>query len=167
MPDVYCNVFIFTPLPNFIYLRNSSGEMKRSEAGPKCLPDSLSLYWTKMELLSSLNPPIPLLPFLRDSQYLINFMITSLGRWIDVRGMPTVVLEMIYEFPRWLVALLIHSTEGTFLHQSIVRRLGLPGGPVVKNSSVSTGDMSSIPGLGRSHMPEQLSPCTTATESSL
>ena len=37
-------MFIFTPLPDFIYLRNNSGEMKRSEAGPKHLPDSLALY---------------------------------------------------------------------------------------------------------------------------
>ena len=81
--------------------------------------------------------------------------------------MPTVVLEMIYEFPHWLIALLIHSTEGTVLYQSIVRSLGLSGGPVVKNSSINTGAMSSIPGLGRSQVPEQLSQCTTATESSL
>ena len=28
-----------------------------------------------------------------------------------------------------------------------------PGGPVVKNPPASAGDMSSIPGPGRSHMP--------------
>ena len=167
MHDIYCNVSIFTPFPNSIYLRNNSGEMKRSEGGPKHLPDPLSLYWTKMESLPSLNPHIPLFLFLRDSHYLINFMITSLGRWIDVRGMLTVVLEMICDFPPWLVALLIHSIEGAVLHQSVVRSVGLPGGPVVKNSPVNTGDMSSIPGLGRSHMLDQLSPCAIATESSL
>ena len=29
-----------------------------------------------------------------------------------------------------------------------------PGGPVVKNLSSNAGDMGSIPGLGRSHMPQ-------------
>ena len=28
-----------------------------------------------------------------------------------------------------------------------------PGGPVVKNLPVNAGDMSSVPGLGRFHMP--------------
>ena len=28
-----------------------------------------------------------------------------------------------------------------------------PGGPVVKNLPTNAGDMSSVPGLGRSHMP--------------
>ena len=31
--------------------------------------------------------------------------------------------------------------------------VGVPGGLVVKNSPANTGNMSSIPGLGRSHMP--------------
>ena len=38
---------------------------------------------------------------------------------------------------------------------SQVRRkciLGIPGGPMVKNSPAKAGDMGSIPGLGRSHM---------------
>ena len=30
---------------------------------------------------------------------------------------------------------------------------GFPGGPVVKNPPANAGDMSWIPGLGRSHMP--------------
>ena len=29
-----------------------------------------------------------------------------------------------------------------------------PGGPVVKNPSANAGDMGSIPGPGRSHMPQ-------------
>ena len=33
------------------------------------------------------------------------------------------------------------------------RREGFPGGPVIKNSSVNAGDIGSIPGLGRFHMP--------------
>ena len=59
-----------------------------------------------------------------------------------------------------------------------------PGGPVVKNLPASAGDMGSIPGLGRPHMPRSnsahapqllslcsrvhepqlLSPCATTTE---
>ena len=31
--------------------------------------------------------------------------------------------------------------------------MGFPGGPVVKNPPANPGDMSLIPGLGRSHMP--------------
>ena len=30
---------------------------------------------------------------------------------------------------------------------------GFPGDPVVKNSPANAGDMGSIPGAGRSHMP--------------
>ena len=33
------------------------------------------------------------------------------------------------------------------------RREDFPGGPVIKNSSVNAGDIGSIPGLGRFHMP--------------
>lgn len=55
-------VFIFIPLPNSIYLENNSGEIKRSEAGAKPLPDPLSSYWTKMGPLSSFNPPTTRLP---------------------------------------------------------------------------------------------------------
>ena len=44
--------------------------------------------------------------------------------------------------------------------------LDFTGGPVVKNLPDNAGDMSSVPGLGRFHMPTgQLSSCTTATES--
>ena len=41
---------------------------------------------------------------------------------------------------------------------------GFPGGPVVKNPAANAGDMGSIPGLGRSHLLEQLSPRVTAAE---
>ena len=42
---------------------------------------------------------------------------------------------------------------------------GFLGGPVVKNPPANAGDMSSIPGLGRSYMPwGQLSWCVTTTE---
>ena len=46
---------------------------------------------------------------------------------------------------------------------------GFPGGAVDKNLPANTGDMSSIPDLGRSHMLRglggwQLSSCATATE---
>ena len=34
--------------------------------------------------------------------------------------------------------------------------LNFPGGPVVENVPVNTGEMSSIPGPGRFHMPENL-----------
>ena len=33
-----------------------------------------------------------------------------------------------------------------------------PGGTVVKNPPANTGDMGSIPGLGRSHMPRRSKP---------
>ena len=40
-----------------------------------------------------------------------------------------------------------------------------PGGPVVKNPPASAEHPSSLPGLGRFHLPEgQLSPCATTTE---
>ena len=40
-----------------------------------------------------------------------------------------------------------------------------PGGPMVKNPPTSAGNMGSVPGLGRFHMPAgQLSPCATTTE---
>ena len=32
--------------------------------------------------------------------------------------------------------------------------LDFPGGPVVKNLPANAGDMGSVPGLGRSHMPQ-------------
>ena len=38
-------------------------------------------------------------------------------------------------------------------------------GPVVKNPSCNAGDMGSIPALGRSQFPRQLSLCTTTAES--
>ena len=34
-----------------------------------------------------------------------------------------------------------------------LRLLGFPGGAVVENLPANSGDMGSIPGLGRSHMP--------------
>ena len=39
-----------------------------------------------------------------------------------------------------------------------------PGGAVDKNLSVNAGDTALIPGPGRSHAVEQLSPCTTTFE---
>ena len=44
---------------------------------------------------------------------------------------------------------------------------GFPGGSVVKNPLVNVGDRGLIPDLGRSHMTEQLSPCTTTFEPEL
>ena len=40
----------------------------------------------------------------------------------------------------------------------------LPGGLVVKNLPANAGDMDSIPGLGRPHVPQGNSLCTTTTE---
>ena len=37
---------------------------------------------------------------------------------------------------------------------TIQTREGLPGGAVVKNPPANAGDTGSIPGLGRSHMPQ-------------
>ena len=42
--------------------------------------------------------------------------------------------------------------------------MDFPGGPVVKNLSANAGDMGSIPGLGRSHMPQGMNPHATAAE---
>ena len=36
--------------------------------------------------------------------------------------------------------------------------MGFPGGSVVKNPPASAGDTASIPGLGRSHIPQGNSP---------
>ena len=36
---------------------------------------------------------------------------------------------------------------------SKLKQEGFPGGAVVKNPPADAGDMGSIPGLGRSHMP--------------
>ena len=44
---------------------------------------------------------------------------------------------------------------------------GFPGGSVVKSSPANVGDTGSIPSLGRSHIMEQLSPCTTTIEPTL
>ena len=39
--------------------------------------------------------------------------------------------------------------------------MGFPGGSVVNNPPVNAGDTGSIPGLGRSHMPQiNLHPCS-------
>ena len=42
-------------------------------------------------------------------------------------------------------------SEGFISFKSYIR--DLPAGPVVKNPPANAGDMGSIPGLGRSHMP--------------
>ena len=65
------------------------------------------------------------------------------------------------------------STASAIPYQMPV--LDFPGGPVVKNLSANVGDMGSIPGLGRSHMPQgneahapqPLSLSTTTTEAHL
>ena len=41
--------------------------------------------------------------------------------------------------------------EHVILHQK--KLLGFPGGAAVKNPPANAGDMGSIPGPGRSHMP--------------
>ena len=46
---------------------------------------------------------------------------------------------------RWGLGHSISDLKGVFE--------GFPGGPVVKNLPCKAGDTSSIPGLGRSHMP--------------
>ena len=52
-----------------------------------------------------------------------------------------------------------------FFSFQIVLNRDFPGGAVVKNPPANTGDMGSIPGLGRSpHAAEQRSPCATTTE---
>ena len=42
-------------------------------------------------------------------------------------------------------------SEGFISFKSYIQ--DLPAGPVVKNPPANAGDMGSIPGLGRSHMP--------------
>ena len=44
------------------------------------------------------------------------------------------------------------KANAAFLNQKYIKG-GFPGGPGVKNLRCSAGDTSSIPGLGRSHMP--------------
>ena len=40
----------------------------------------------------------------------------------------------------------------SYVPQEKAIRKDIPGGPVVKNLPANTGDMSSVPGPGRSHM---------------
>ena len=56
------------------------------------------------------------------------------------------------------------SLNVTELHTSKRHFGGFPGGSVVKNLPANAGDTGSFPGLGRSHMPRQLSPCASAVE---
>ena len=46
-----------------------------------------------------------------------------------------------------------HEEKSKKKKKSERRREDFPGGPVIKNSSVNAGDIGSIPGLGRFHMP--------------
>ena len=41
-----------------------------------------------------------------------------------------------------------------FIHKSLIKNLGFPGGAVVENLPANAGDMGSSPGLGGSHMPQ-------------
>ena len=55
--------------------------------------------------------------------------------------------------------------ESDVLNWDKKRKVDFPGGPVVKNLPANAGDMGSIPGLGRFHMPRgQLNLCTTTTQ---
>ena len=47
----------------------------------------------------------------------------------------------------------------------IKKNRGFPGGPVVKNLPANAGDMGSVPGLGRSHMPCGNKACSPQLES--
>jgi len=49
--------------------------------------------------------------------------------------------------------MLNHHQVGTALISSELLHQDFPGGPVVKNLLANAGDMGSIPGPGRSHMP--------------
>ena len=42
--------------------------------------------------------------------------------------------------------------------------MGFPGDSLVKNPPANAGDTGSIPDPGRSHMSQQLSPCTATTD---
>ena len=46
------------------------------------------------------------------------------------------------------------KTKGGFSSKLRIEFLSFPVGPVVKNLSANAGDMGSIPGPGRSHMPQ-------------
>ena len=58
-------------------------------------------------------------------------------------------------FLHWQADSLPRSHQGNviFLLNIKIVGKGLPGGPVVKNPPANAGDMGSIPGLGRSHVP--------------
>ena len=47
----------------------------------------------------------------------------------------------------------VHYTKHTNKIISKYKGRNFPGGPVVKSPPVNAGDMGSIPGSGRSHMP--------------
>ena len=52
-----------------------------------------------------------------------------------------------------------HSRTRNPLNNAVNIRKGLPSGSVVKNLPANAGDMSLIPGPGRSHMPQSKKPC--------
>ena len=53
-----------------------------------------------------------------------------------------------------MIPTISHSGKGKTMET--IKKIGgdFPGGAVVKNPPASAGDMGSIPGLGRSHMPQ-------------
>ena len=60
-----------------------------------------------------------------------------------------------------------HKPTHRYIFLSEIKAMGFPGGSVVNNSSEKAGDTDSIPGPGRSHMPQSKKPCTTTTERAL
>ena len=64
-----------------------------------------------------------------------------------------------------LIKTAVRPPTGQNGHHQKVYKKDFPGGPGVKNPLATSGDMGSVPGLGRSHIPEeQLSPRVPTTE---
>ena len=75
-----------------------------------------------------------------------------------------------YELPEFklnsviYLNILVYRIHRAKIILSLLKLRGFPGSAVVENPPASAGDTGSIPGPGRSHMPEQLSLCATTTE---
>ena len=69
---------------------------------------------------------------------------------MGIEGTYLNIIKSIYDKP---IANIILNSEKLKAFPLKIRNKGFPGGTVVKNLPANAGDMGSIPGPGRSHMP--------------
>ena len=64
-------------------------------------------------------------------------------------------VENIEKHPKWEIPIIptLRNTHKYYVSLKMKLR-GFPGGAVVENPPANAGDMGSIPGPGRSHMPQ-------------